>query len=84
MDEASANFKDIVERALENGDSLELERDGHVIGTVRPQERSPKSSLRNMFEELSKLSPVDETFAGDLQAAIDAQDVKVPENRWED
>lgn len=84
MDEAAADFKGIVERALENGDSLELERDGRIVAAVTPARSKGQSSLRELFEELSKLSPVDDAFADDLQAAIDSQEVKVPENRWDE
>jgi hypothetical protein len=87
IDEAAADFKAIVEAALENGDCLEFERNGRVVGRVGTPPSPPalpesKVPLGEFLRKIAEDWP-DEDFAKDLEEAMRYSRSDVLRDKWE-
>lgn len=85
MDEAAADFKGILARAMENGDGYDVEVDGQIVLEIRSPALSPRKtiSLAEFFEELKEKWP-DEDFAKDVADGMQWSRSQLARDPWED
>jgi antitoxin (DNA-binding transcriptional repressor) of toxin-antitoxin stability system len=66
--ELATNLPEVLER-VRIGERFEIERDGEIIAEVIPSGPKPGITLRELALELSRLPPLDDDFAEDIEAA---------------
>lgn len=73
---------EVVER-LERGESVEIVRDGEVIGRVEPRLKPDKVGWRAYFEARRKDPPLDDKFEEDMAKARALLNQPVEIRSWE-
>jgi antitoxin (DNA-binding transcriptional repressor) of toxin-antitoxin stability system len=77
--EASRHFSDLLD-AVERGEKVTILRGNHAVAEIGPARRRTGADLRTALEGTP---PPDETFAGDISAALAMVTSEVPDP-WAD
>ena len=81
--ELAKSLSDVLSRVRYKGETFVIRRNGEPIATLAPRGRLPGITLGELVTALQELGPVDDRFAGDLEA-IQASQGTVPDSPWPD
>jgi antitoxin (DNA-binding transcriptional repressor) of toxin-antitoxin stability system len=83
--EVARNFREVLDQVERSGESVRIERHGHVVAELGPAESGRRFTGRDLARLLERLPVPDEAFAADLdkiRAEWRATPVRDPWQVW--